>query len=251
MTRRWFWAAAVSALLLAGCATPRGPAVEPEPEPEPVRSFGDVRDSVYRATDRATPPPPGYGLYTVLLSRSANRNTVKVLAELFNTTVAADEAALPPGKLNLITIPTKNHVDAATALFAAREQAEATAATVMARHYDYGQAALLLSGVCRPERGPAIMATCGSPMPNGPLLVTSPRPFDGRVEPGQQLLVVNLSQASPAAVAELLAAYRRQVSSASRSRKSLRSTWRLAVLTGILDAAQLLPGISKAYAAGR
>ena len=44
-------------------------------------------------------------------------------------------------------------------------------------------------------------------------------------------------------------------SGAGLPRKNFRDrvevdSWRLAVLSGILDAAQLLPGISKAYAAG-
>ena len=62
---------------------------------------------------------------------------------------------------------------------------------------------------------------------------------------------MNLGGASPAAVAEIVSAYRRQILRKDFADRAEIDSWRLAVLNVALDAAQLLPGISKAYAAGR
>lgn len=234
-------------LALAACTVPNPPpsgSVNP-----PTKGFpgpSPVRDSAYRAIERGEPPPAGYGLYSVVLTRSANRQSLRLLTELFASTVSADDSPMARESLNLIMIPVKSAAEATRALAAAREQPEPTATAVMHKSYDFGQAALLLSSVCRPEQGAAVMKACGSTTPDGPLLVTGQRPLDAAVAPGQRLLVVNLGNASPGAVPEIVATYRRQI-----TRKDFSAgpdpldSWRLAVLNVTLDAAQLLPGISK------
>ena len=220
----------------------------------PTRIFpgtAEVRDSVYRPIDRNVAPPAGYGLYTTVLTRTANRNALKLLSELFATTSNASDAAMARENLNLMMIPVKHAAEATQALAQARELPDPTASAVMNKFYDYGQAALLLASVCRPERGAAVMKACGSTAPDGPILVTSQRPFDAAAVPGQRLLLVNLGGASPAAVAEIVAAYRRQILRADFADRAEIDGWRLVVLNVALDAAQLLPGISKAYAAGK
>ena len=242
----------VLGLSLAGCAVTAKPPREPGDPPTRVfPGTAEVRDSVYRPIDRNVAPPAGYGLYTTVLTRTANRNALKLLSELFASTSNARDAAMARENLNLMMIPVKNAAEVTQALAPARELPDPTASTVMHKFYDYGQAALLLASVCRPERGAAVMKACGSNAPDGPILVTSQRPFDAAAAPGQRLLLVNLGGASPAAVAKIVAAYRRQILRADFADRAEIDGWRLAVLNVALDAAQLLPGISKAYAAGK
>ncbi len=56
---------------------------------------------------------------------------------------------------------------------------------------------------------------------------------------------------SSAAVPEIVAAYRSQVLRKDFGDRDGVDGWRLVVLNRMLDAAQMLPGISKAYAAAR
>ncbi len=226
----------------------------PPDKPPPTKGFpgvGQIHDSVYRALGRGEPPPAGYGLYTVLLTRTANRNSVRLLSELFALNSSADDAAMARENLNLIAIPVKNSAEATPAMTAARESPEPSASAVLNKFYDFGQAALLLSRVCRPEQGAAVMKVCGSTMTDGPLLVTGQRPFDPAAAPGQRLLIVNLGTASPGAVGEIVAAYRRQIQRKDFTDPDPTDGWRLAVLNVALDAAQLLPGISKITTGGK
>jgi hypothetical protein len=239
-------------LALAACVTTNSspPAREPPPLKGPDTS-PDIRDSVTLAVDRKTPQPTGYGLHTLLLARSADRVTVHVLAGLLTTTTAAGESAMARENLNLIMIPVKNAAEARRTLAGARRAPEPSALAVMQEHYDYGQAAALMAGVCRPERGPEVMKVCRSTLPDGPLLVTTlPGPELG-VAPGQRMLIVNLSTTPPEALREVLAAYHRQLQSADFARRDKIDGWRLAALNVLLDAAKLLPGISKAYAGAK
>jgi hypothetical protein len=231
------------ALALAACAPP------PTRVDPPLK--GPVRDSAYQALDRATAPAPGYGLYTVLLTRSASRQAVRVLTEVFATVPSAAEAALASENLNLVVLPVKDMAAAGNTLASARDAPDPTAATLLLKHYDYGQAALLLATLCRPERGAAVMRVCGSGGADGPLLVTSVRPLDP-ASPllTQRLLVLNLSATPPAALGEAMAAYRRQIQRRDVGDRAEIDGWRLAVLNRTLEVASLLPFISKAYAGG-
>jgi hypothetical protein len=243
--------AVLPVLALTACETnPPPPPPKQTPRDSPTRGFPapEVHESVYLPVDRATRPPAGYGLYTVLLTRTANRNTVKLLSELFATTGSAGEAMIARENLNLITIPVKSATDAAQVLASARNEADAAATAVMERTYDFNHAALLMASVCRPDRGAAVMKACGSAAPDGPLLVTAQLPMDGSSVPGQRLLIVNLSTTPPEAIGEVLAAYRRQILREDFADRSELDGWRLRVLNHVLDAAHLLPGISKAYA---
>ena len=237
-------------LVLAACSstptTPPGPR-----QPPPSKGFPttpEVIESVYLPVDRATPAPAGYGLYTVLLSRTTDRKTALVLSEMFTTTGSAGEAAVTRENLNLIAIPVKSATDAAKVLAPARNEPEATAKTLLQTQYDFDQAALLMASVCRPDRGSEVMKVCGSEAPDGPLLVTAQRPLDTTVVPGERLLVVNLSRTQPEAIGEVLAAYRRQILRTDFADRAEMEGWRLWALNYVLDAAHLLPGISKAYA---
>jgi hypothetical protein len=237
-------------LALAACETTPSatPPVKPPPPSKGFPTTPEVIESVYLPVDRATQAPAGYGLYTALLSRTSNRKTTLVLSELFTTTGSAGEAAIARENLNLIVIPVKRATDAATALTAARNAPEATATTLLQTHFDFDQAALLMASVCRPDRGNAVMKVCGTEAPDGPLLVTAQRPLDTKVVPGERLLVVNLSTTPPEAIGEILAAYRRQILRTDFADRAELDGWRLWALNYVLDAAHLLPGISKAYA---
>jgi hypothetical protein len=245
-------------LLLAGClAASKPPRADPPAEPATKGLdhvlggiTGSVRDSVYQAVDRQQPAPAGYGLYTVLLTRSSNAASQRVLIELFATTVPAREAAMEREALNLIQLPARQAADAARTLQAARQSPQATAATLMQRHYDYGQAARLMAVVCRPERGADVMRACGATPPEGPLLVTTRLPLDPAAPP-VAMLVVNLERTPPAALREVMAAYQRQITRAQFADRAEVDSWRLVVLDRTLQAAALLPFISKAYAAAR
>ena len=242
---------ALLALAVASCTTPRPP---PPPGPPPLtKGFPtvDVRESVYLPVERSTAAPPRYGLYTVLLTRAANRNTAKLLSELFKTTGPAGEAASARENLNLIMIPVKNAPEATRGLATARSEPDPAADAVMQRYYDYGQAALLLSSVCRPERGAEVMRVCGSAAPDGPLLVTSQRPLDGSAAVGERLLIVNLSTTPPEAVPEVVVAYRKQVMRRDFDRRDELDGWRLQALNHLIIVAQMLPVISKAYAVSK
>ena len=199
-----------------------------------------MRESVYLPVDRTAPPPAGYGLYTVLLTRTADRNTSGVV-ELFTTTGSAGEAARREN-LNLIMIPVKSAGEA-DALPAARNEPDATAAVMQSLRLRPGGAADGERVPSRPwRRGHEV---CGS-SPDGPLLVTTQRPLDGVAAPGPRLLIVNLSTTPPEAMREVLAAYRHR-SCKRTSRTADLDGWRLGALNYVLDAAQLLPRISKAY----
>ena len=247
--------AAWLALALTGCMAPSLPTQPSQPPHErPTRAFpplGEVRDSVYLPLERNASPPAGYGLYTVLLTRTIDRNTLRVLSELLVSTGPAGDAALAHENLNLITIPVKNSADSTLRLSTARTQPEAAATALMQNAYDFGHAALLLASVCRPERGLAVMKVCGSAAPDGPLLVTTLRPLDGAATPGQRLLVVNLATTPLEALREVFAAYRRQIQRKDFADRAELEGWRLWALNRLLDTAQLLPGISKAYAGSR
>lgn len=252
--RRRAAAVAVVACMLGLAACSLWPAT-PRDAPLPTKGFpslSDVRDSVYQPLDRSTPPPAGYGLYTVLLTRSPERsNTPQVLAELFRTTLSSDEATMPRATLNLITLPVKNTAEARRILAPARQQPEATAAALLSGPYDYGQAARWLNSVCRPERGPAVMKTCGSSVADGPLLVTTQRPLDAATAPGERMLIVNLSNTPPEALREVLAVYRQQILRERFDVPDRMEEWRLWVLNRIIDASKLLPAVSKVYAGGK
>lgn len=244
---RWHAACLALALALGACQSdPVKPGTEPPSKGFPTTP--EVRESVYLPVDRTSPPPAGYGMYTVLLTRTVNRSTLRLLSDLFVTTDAAGEAAMARENLNLIMIPVKARAEAARALAPARNQAEATANALMQRFYDFGQAARLMDSVCRPERGEAVMKVCGSAASEGPLLVTTRLPLDAAV--GQPILVVNLSNTPPDAMREVLAAYRREIRSKEFPTGGEVNTMRLRVLNRLLDAAQMLPWISKAYASG-
>jgi hypothetical protein len=233
--------------LLAGC-----PSKPPLPPSDPGRGTGSAAgtlDSAWVLQERNAAPLPGYGLYTALLMREPNSNAQRVLTEVFVSTVAAPDAALAPQNLNLIAIPVRDAAAAGAATVGARAAPTVAAAAVLERHYDYGQAALLLASVCRPERGEAVMRACGSATPAGPLLVTSTRPIDpGSTLATQRVLVVNLGGVPQAGLSEVMEAYRRQIRRADFSDQAETAHWRLAVLNVLLNGARLLPSLNKAVA---
>jgi hypothetical protein len=239
----------IAATALAACMStppPRSGSTGAEP---PVRGIPgpEVRDSVYLPVDRSGPPPGGYGLYTVVLTRVRNQNTARVLSEVFTSTGSAADAAIARENLNLITIPVKNAAQAGSVLATARSEPEAAATAVMQAHYDFDQAALLMSSVCRADRGAAVMKVCGSTAPDGPLLVTSQVPLTGGIIPGQRLLIVNLSATPTGALGEVLAAYRQQILRKDFADRAELDGWRLVALNYVLDAATMLPELRKAY----
>jgi len=234
--------AAMLALMLAACTTLKGGSSH-----EPPTKGVEVHDIVYLPVDRATPPPDGYALYTVLLTRTANPKATRVMAELLATTGSAGDAAIKPENLNLITIPVKNVDEADRALASARIEADAAAAEMMQKHYDFDLAALLMASVCRPARGAAVMKVCGATTLDGPILVTSQYALGASVMADEKLLIVNLSTTPAGAIPEVLAAYRRQILRTDYTKGELDS-WRLKVLNQILEMSDVLPEIRKAYA---
>lgn len=240
-------------LLLAGCSWfAPAPPTPPRPDP-PIKGWpaAGLLDSAWLPLERGAAAPAGFGLYTVLLSRSADRNTLRVLEEVFASTVDARDSPIAREHLNLIVLPVRDAAVATRALEPVRGDAKAAAAALMRQAYDFGQAGLLLAQVCRPDRGAAVMRVCGSASPDGPLLVTTPLPLDGSGPIGSRVLVVNLARTSPEAIREALASYRRQVLRKDFDRVPESEAWRLWALDRLLDASQLLPGISKAYAGVR
>jgi hypothetical protein len=232
--------AALLALALAACqSAPRVPSTPPQTKGFPGTN---VQDSGYLPVDRSTPPPAGYGLYTVLLTRSANRNTLRLLSELFKSTDIAHKAVIARENLNLITFPVENAAEAERALANARNEPDAAAGALMQR-YDFPQAAKLLASICGADadRGPAVEKACGSNLPAGPLLVTTQRALDGAVT-RERILIVNLSNTSPAALPEFLAEYRDELQRKTVAPVALGG-WRLGALDKVLDAAQVLPRI--------
>jgi len=209
-----------------------------------------IRDSAHQALDRQSAVPTGYGLYSYVVTKSPNENSRRLLKAIFATTGSADEAMIARENLNLILIPVKNAGEAGQALASARELPDATSLAVMHKLYDYGHAAWLIGLVCQPRRGEAVMAACKSAAPLGPLLVTSNRPIGEASPADQKILLVNLEDANAAAIEEIAAAYRRQILRKDFADRAELDGWRLGALNLILDAANLLPGISKAYAGG-
>ena len=256
--KAWRVALVLLPLVFAACGierSPPPPTVVPKPptggEDNPTKGFpgigSAVQDSVWLAVERGGRPPAGYGLYTVLLARSADRVTVKVLSELFTSTGSATESAIPRVNLNLIAIPVRSAPETAKLLSAAHRQSDTMAANLMATQYDFGEAALLMASVCESTQTRRVLKACGSPLPDGPLLVTGIRPLDGKSASDQRLLVVNLATTPPDAVREVLAAYRRQILRSDFAGPGELDSWRLWVLDHVLDAANLLPVIRKAY----
>jgi hypothetical protein len=242
---------------LTGCmavatAPPPSPPPSPSPGVAPTTKGIDlgslVADSAYLPVERTAAPPDGYALYTVLLTRSVNAASVQALARVLAVTVDAREAAIERRNLNLIVLPVKQAAAATRVLASARTQPDGTAATLLQQHYDFGQAALLLSALCRPERGADVMKLCGPGQSDGPILVSGLRPLRAQSPAGERLLVVNLSMTSPAAMGEAIAAFRRQVMRKDYDGPDSYEYWRLWVLDKALVAAKLLPGVGKAYA---
>jgi hypothetical protein len=241
---------ALTSCLQTGATRPVPPVIDPETKGFPTPPPNAVRENVYGPMGRTTAAPAGYGLYTSLITRSANRNSVRTLAALFASTVGAGEAAMARENLNLIMIPVTDEAQARVALASAREQAEATAAALMQKHYDFGQAMKLRDIVCRPERSSAVQKVCASTASDGPWLVTAQRPLTAADAAAQPLLIVDLSVTPPAAVAEVLATYRQQIVR-GRGGENWELGWRLRFLNSVLEAADFLPLISKVYAASK
>jgi hypothetical protein len=224
-----------------------GPPPQGDPGTKGFPAGPEVVANVYLPADRSGTPPKGYGLYTMVLTRTANRQVVRVLTDLFASTSNARDAALARETLNLIQVPVKSAAEADRVLKSARSQPDMAAAALMQRHYDFDQAARLMASVCRPDRGEAVMKVCGSTMPDGPLLVTGLRPLD-EGSAVQRLLVVNLSATPPEAVREVMSAYQEQITSKAPLERARLDTLRLQALDHILAAARVLPLIRKAYA---
>ncbi len=244
---------ALAVLLVFGLtACPSVPTGTTQPPP-PNKGFptGEVRGSVYLPLERSAAAPPSYALYTVLLTRSANVNTLKLLAELFKTADIAGKAALARENLNLIIIPVTSAPHAERVLEGARSQPEAAAGSLMQKSYDFGQAALLIANLCRADRGAEVMRVCGPGAPAGPLLVTALRPLDGNADPtkGERLLIVNLSTTPPEAIAQLMETFSTQVMSRNFDSRDELDGWRLKALDYVIRAARLLPSIRTATAA--
>ena len=251
----------------AGAAPRPEPAPAPAPSPPPpppetapptdthhptkAKPGGDrfVQDSVYLPVERTGKPPQGYGLYTVLLARSADAVTTRLLSELFTVTVGAGESASRPEDLNLITIPVKRRGDAARVLADAHAQPASAAAGLLRTQYDFGQATMLMDHVCRSAQDKRVAKACGSAMPDGPLLVTTLLPLDGTTALPPRLLVVNLASTPPDAVREVLDVYRRQLATRPFDDRGDLDGWRLRALDAMLEAASFLPVIRKSYAA--
>lgn len=256
--KRWWRAIAIAPLLwLCACEVPlRTPSPPPTATPEPGSDFptkglpGDdrIHDSVYAPVDRSNPSPAGYGLYTVVLARSPDRVTTRVLSTLFTKIVGAGESAEKHVNLNFIAIPVKKASEANRLLAQARVQPDAIAGELLRQHYDFGEAAALMAKVCQP-RGGQVAPACGSPLPDGPLLVTGQRALSPGAPADQRLLIVNLGRTPPEAVPEIIAAYRRHVLRVDYTGPGDLDTWRLWMLDHVLDAANILPLIRKAYSA--
>jgi hypothetical protein len=243
--------AVTAAALLAGCMASSLRDDRPVVLTPRLRGpLGLVVDSVLLPTARREVPGDVYGLYTVLLARTADKRSQRVLAELLSSTVPAAEAALPAAQLNVITVPVKDGEAARRLTLNARAKPDERAQELLVAHYDFGQAALLATRLCRPDSGTAVMKACGSALPDGPLLVTSARPLGPNGWADQRLLVVNLGTTAPEAVPEVLAAYRRQVQQRDFAQRSELDSFRLSALNALLDAARLLPGLSKALTGG-
>ena len=257
--KRWWRAIAIAPVLwLCACEAPLRTPPPPAPAATPERGSdlptkglaGEdrIHDSVYGPVDRANPPPGGYGLYTFVLARSPDRVTTRVLATLFTKIVGAGESADRHVNLNFIAIPVKKASEAVRLLVQAKVQPDAVAAELLRQHYDFGIAATLMDKVCRPPGRQGAKA-CGSPLPDGPLLVTGQHPLSTGAPVDQRVLVVNLGTTPPEAVPEIIAAYRRHLLRADYTGPGDLDTWRLWMLDHVLDAADLLPLIRKAYAA--
>ena len=258
---------ATLALAMTACGSPPSPravalppvdnptkGLPPLPGPAPAAGH-NILNSVYLPVQRNTPIPTRYGLYTVILTRKVDRVSTRLLGELFTVTGSAVSAAIEPENLNLITLPVKSVAAAQQALVNARDQSEAAASLLLRQHYDFDQADLLLTGVCRPAPGqsmnPAVRLACGADLPDGPLLVTTLAPLTPNNLHQPRMLVVNLSNVKLEAVREVLASYRRQITRQEFEKQATSEHWRLAVLDGILGASSLLPSISKAYAGAK
>jgi len=248
-------------------APPTAPAPSPSPPPPPPPTGtappadthhptkaepgggGFVQDSVYLPVERTGKLPNGYGLYTLLLARTADAVTTRLLSELFTVTVGAGESASKVEDLNLIAIPVKKMSDAAHLLAGAHTQPAAVAAELVRRQYDFGQALMLMDHVCKSSQDKRIAAACGSQAPDGPLLVTTLLPLDGAKDLPPRLLVVNLGSTPPDAVREVLDVYRRQLATRPFDDRGDLDGWRLRALDAMLQAASFLPVIRKSYAA--
>jgi len=255
-------AIAIAALWLCACEAPLRTTPPPPPPPPPAATPGPgpgfptkglpgddrIHDSVYGPVDRANPPPGGYGLYTVVLARSPDRVTTRLLSTLFTKIVGAGESADRPVNLNFIAIPVKKASEADRLLVQAKVQPDAIAGELLRQHYDFGEAAALMAKVCQPHGGQVAKA-CGSPLPNGPLLVTGQHPLSTGAPADQRLLVVNLGTTPPEAVPEIIAAYRRHILRVDYTGPGDLDSWRLWMLDHVLDAADILPLIRKAYSA--
>lgn len=246
-------ASLVLTLALVACASRPAPIPTQSP-PAPVlptRDFPistpEIRGIACLPLERNTETPARYGLYSAFLTLSANRNAAKVLSTLFKTTGSADDAVLARENLNLIVIPVKDASAATRALASARNEPDHAAAEVL-KLYDFSQAALLMAGVCHRDRGAEVKKICDSATLDGPLLVTSQRPLDGTALPGDRLLIVNLSQTPVEAIPEVVATYRRRVMDKVFDKRDTLDGWRLQALNHLLAAANVLPGITKAYA---
>lgn len=243
------------------------PVPQPEPAPPPptppgrpatggeapvkgLPSDSFVQDNVYLPIDRTGHAPSGYALYTVVLARSADPVTTRLLTELLRVTGGAAGSPIPRANLNLITLPVNKAGEAARLLLDARNKPAAVAADLMRTQYDFGEAELLMASVCH-SADAKIARACGSPLPTGPLLVTALKPLDGHAPPEPRLLVVNLGSTPPDAVPEVLKVYLRQIVTPDRKWDDPGAIdgWRLRLLDGMLEAANILPLIRKAYAA--
>jgi hypothetical protein len=236
-------------LLIVGCTTDGS---KPDLESRGTNGSTDngtkIKSSVYQAFDKASDQPENFGLYSYLLLRGPTQNSYKVLVELFETTLSKDESIIKTENLNLILIPVRQESEVQKVLKNARTLPTATAKAIVHKFYDYGYSEWLYSIICQQGMKIEKQEACGEITDKGPLIVTVTKPITQKSIAGQRMLIVNLSKTHPSAIAEVLAAYKRQVTKMDFADRSEVDSWRLTLLNKLLSAADLAPQIKKAMA---
>ena len=199
----------------------------------PLDVDSKIVDSGYAFMLTAGSEQAGFGLYTyVLLTKSDVSRSKAMIAAILQSTQNIIEFTEDKHNLNVLYIPAESNK---------------TPARSSAPPYNYQLSRSLLDRICT-QTVPKSNDICQGDLSAGPYLFTYPSPLPNDIEIPPPLLFVDLSGFNSRVFPTYIAAYKEQVKQDDITDMAKINTLKLKILSIAFDAADLLPGFSKAYA---
>jgi hypothetical protein len=243
--------------LLGGAFVPQGERPSPpasadgspppaDMKPPPAAANGHapaIFDTVYAFLKDSKPERPGYGLYSYALITAESPRAKRFLAELFRTTIAADDSRVEPKRLNIVYLPVR---DAWNPSWRPKtETLYASAEEFLHEAYDFPLAQKLLSQLCAAP-AETVREMCQGDLSRGPYLLTYVSPISTVPQFPPPYLVLDLSDVHEAAFGEFIAAYKTQIKRTDYTDRERIDTFRLELLKIVVPAANWVGPVVKA-----